>query len=151
MSATLSDLLSLAQSRARELGLPYAGALTPKEACQIWQTAPGALLVDVRTRAEWDWVGRVSGALEIEWMRYPEMKANPDFLAHLKQQADRESLLLFMCRSGQRSHAAATAATQAGWSNCYNVLEGFEGDRDASDHRGAIGGWKAAGLPWTQK
>lgn len=151
MHTTLSDLLSLAQDRARQLNLSYAGAVTPKEAFQILQSAPGARLVDVRTRAEWDWVGRVPGALEIEWLRYPEMKPNPDFFAHLKQQADRESLLLFMCRSGHRSHTAAAAATVAGWSNCYNLLEGFEGDRDASEHRGTIGGWRVAGLPWTQK
>lgn len=149
--STLSELLSLAQNRASELNLPYAGALTPTEACQVWQTAAGARLVDVRTRAEWDWVGRIAGATEIEWLRYPEMKPNPDFFAHLKQQVDHESLVLFICRSGQRSHMAAAAATAAGWANCYNVLEGFEGDRDASEHRSTIGGWKRAGLPWTQK
>lgn len=147
----LSEILRLAQARASELQLPYAGALTPREANEIWQLAPGSRLVDVRTRAEWDWVGRIPGAVEIEWLSYPDMKANPNFLAHLKAQIDGESLLMFLCRSGQRSHQAATAATQAGWSACYNVLEGFEGERDALLHRGHIGGWRQAGLPWEQK
>jgi len=147
----LSETLRLAQARAVDLKLPYAGALTPREANEIWQLAPGAKLVDVRTRAEWDWVGRIAGAVEIEWMTYPEMKANPNFLAQLKTQVDHESLVMFLCRSGQRSHSAAAAATQAGWSDCYNVLEGFEGERDTRQQRGQIGGWRHAGLPWEQK
>ncbi|HAY28189.1 MAG TPA: rhodanese-like domain-containing protein [Candidatus Accumulibacter phosphatis] len=144
----LTDLLQLAQERGHELGLPYAGALTPREACEIWQLAPGARLVDVRTRAEWDWVGRIPGAIEIEWMSYPDSRPNQHFLAQLKQQADREALLLFICRSGARSHNAAALATQAMQRECYNVLEGFEGDVDASGQRGRVGGWRLAGLPW---
>ena len=144
----LTDLLNLAESRARELKLPYAGALTPQEASEIWQLAPGARLVDVRTRAEWDWVGRIPKAVEIEWMGYPGNKPNPDFLAQIKQQVDREALVMFICRSGVRSHNAAALATEAGYTECYNVLEGFEGDKDASGQRGKVGGWRRAGLPW---
>jgi rhodanese-related sulfurtransferase len=144
----LSDLLNLAQTRARELGLPYAGALTPSEACEVWQLAPGAKLVDVRTRAEWDWVGRIPGAVEIEWMIYPGNQPNRDFLAQLKRQVDSESLVMFLCRSGVRSQKAACLATEAGYSGCYNILEGFEGDIDATGQRGKIGGWRKAGLPW---
>ncbi len=144
----LTDLLKLAQERGRELGVPYAGALTPQEAYEVWQLAPGAKLVDVRTRAEWDWVGRIPGAIEIEWQSYPDNKANAHFLPQLKQQADGEALLMFLCRSGVRSHQAATLASQGAYSNCYNVLEGFEGDKDANGQRGKIGGWRRAGLPW---
>ncbi len=144
----LADLLNLAQTRARELGLPYAGALTPKEANEIWQLAPGAKLVDVRTRAEWDWVGRIPGAEEIEWMSYPANQPNSNFLAQLKQQVDPEALVLFICRSGVRSHNAACLASQAGYAECYNILEGFEGDKDANGQRGNVGGWRNAGLPW---
>ena len=90
----LTDLLNLAQARTRELGLPYTGALTPKEAYEVWQLAPGSKLVDVRTRAEWDWVGRIPGAEEIEWMSYPENQPNSFFLAQLKQQVDREALVI---------------------------------------------------------
>jgi len=145
----LADLLNLAQTRARELGLPYAGALTPREAFEILQLAPGARLVDVRTRAEWDWVGRIPGAAEIEWMSYPSNQPNSHFLAQLKHQIDPESLVMFVCRSGVRSHSAACLATEAGYTACYNVLEGFEGDKDAKGQRGKIGGWRHAGLPWT--
>ena len=147
---TLNEVLALAHKRADELGLPYAGALTPAEAQSIWTLAPGAKLVDVRTRAEWDWVGRVPSAIEIEWMSYPGNQPNPNFLTQLFHQVDREALVMFMCRSGTRSSAAATAATQAGYTNCYNVLEGFEGDKDAKGHRNRVGGWRFAGLPWTQ-
>ena len=144
----LTALLNLAQARASELGLPYAGALTPKEAYEIWQLAPGARLVDVRTRAERDWVGRIPGAEEIEWTSYPTGQPNSHFLAQLKQSVDREALVMFICRSGVRSHGAACLASEAGYSECYNVLEGFEGDKDANGQRGKVGGWRHAGLPW---
>ena len=146
----LSETLALAQERARSLNLAYAGALTPREAWEVLQLAPGAKLVDVRTRAEWDWVGRVPGAVEIEWNQYPGGVRNPNFVTELKRQVDPESLVIFLCRSGVRSIGAATAATEAGYANCYNVLEGFEGDKDANGHRGNIGGWRKAGLPWIQ-
>lgn len=146
----LSGILALAQKRARELDLPYEGALTPMEAHEVWQLAPGAKLVDVRTRAELDFVGRIPGALEIEWQFYPGFAMNPHFLDELKRQVDRESLVMFLCRSAHRSHRAAAAATETGFPDCYNVLEGFEGDRDARGQRGKVGGWRAAGLPWQQ-
>ncbi|HEX5803272.1 MAG TPA: rhodanese-like domain-containing protein [Azospira sp.] len=145
----LSEILQLARERAEELQLPYAGALTPKESHEILQLAPGARLVDVRTRAEWVWVGRVPGAVEIEWQNWPDGQTNLNFLAQLRQQVDRESVVLFLCRSGVRSHHAAALASANGWSDCYNVLEGFEGDKDAAGQRGNIGGWRKAGLPWT--
>lgn len=146
----LTDLLRLAQQRAQELDLPYAGALTPAEANSVWQLAPGAKLVDVRTRAEWDWVGRVPDAIEIEWLTYPGNQPNLHFLTQLKREVDPQSLVMFICRSGGRSDMAARAATSAGYSDCYNVLEGFEGDRDAREQRNHIGGWRHAGLPWKQ-
>lgn len=146
----LTELLKLAQERGQAMGLPYKGALTPKEAYAVLQLAPGAKIVDVRTHAEWDWVGHVTDAVEIEWMRYPELDINPNFVAQLSRQVDKEALVMFICRSGQRSNYAATAATEAGYSDCYNVLEGFEGDRDANDQRGKLGGWRLAGLPWYQ-
>lgn len=146
----LTDILRLAQERAQQLKLSYEGALTPSEAFEVLQLAPGAKLVDVRTRAELDWVGRIPGAVEIEWNSYPGSVPNPHFLAQLKQQVDPESLVMFICRSGARSHAAALAASAAGYPDCYNVLEGFEGDKDANGQRGKIGGWRHAGLPWAQ-
>jgi rhodanese-related sulfurtransferase len=146
----INDILSAAHGRAKRLRLPYSGALTPKEAHDLLQQAPGARLVDVRTRAELDWVGRIPGAVELEWLTYPGSKPNPDFPRQLKQQVDSESLVMFICRSGGRSHAAAAVAMQVGYTEVYNVLEGFEGDKDAQDHRNTVGGWRHAGLPWSQ-
>ncbi|WP_227817971.1 rhodanese-like domain-containing protein [Nitrogeniibacter aestuarii] len=147
---TLTDILSLAKKRAEDLNLPYAGALTPAEAHQVWQLAPGARLVDVRTRAEWDWVGRIPDSVEIEWMSYPGNQPNASFLAELKHQVDPEALVMFICRSGARSNNAARVAAENGYTESYNVLEGFEGDKDANGHRNRIGGWRKAGLPWHQ-
>lgn len=146
----LTDILTLARTRGQALGRPYKGELTPQEAFDVLRLAPGAQIVDVRTRAEWDWVGRVPKAIEIEWNQYPGGVRNPNFLAELKRQVDPEAPVLFLCRSGARSIAAATAATEAGYSDCYNILEGFEGDKDANGHRNNIGGWRWAGLPWHQ-
>jgi len=146
----ISEILQLADARGAALGRPYKGELTPQEACDLLRLAPGAKIVDVRTRAEWDWVGRVPGAVEIEWNQYPGGVRNPNFVAELQRQVDPEALIMFLCRSGARSIGAATAATEAGYGNCYNILEGFEGDRDANGQRNKIGGWRHAGLPWHQ-
>jgi rhodanese-related sulfurtransferase len=146
----ISDILKSAQQRAKDMNLPYEGALLPSEAYQLTQQAPAAKLVDVRTRAEWEWVGVIPAAVQIEWQTYPGGAPNPNFLSELKQQVDKESLVMFLCRSGARSHQAAIAATQAGYLDCYNILQGFEGDKDAQGHRNSVGGWRAAGLPWRQ-
>jgi rhodanese-related sulfurtransferase len=146
----ITAILQAAQQRAKDLNLPYEGALYPAEAYEIQQSAPGTKLVDVRSRAELDWVGCIPGAAVIEWASYPGMKTNPHFIAQLEQQVDKEALVIFFCRSGVRSHHAAAVATQAGYSDCYNMLEGFEGEMDPSKHRNTIGGWRVAGLPWEQ-
>lgn len=148
--ADLSDVLAQAQERARSFNLPYAGALPPADAWQVLQEAEQACLVDVRTSAECDWVGRVPGAIEIEWNQYPAGIRNPDFLSELSRQVDRDAIILFLCRSGARSDGAARLASEAGFTRCYNILEGFEGDKDEHSHRGRINGWKFAGLPWEQ-
>jgi rhodanese-related sulfurtransferase len=147
---TLSEIFVKASGRARQLGLPYSGALMPAEAYELWRNAPGAKLIDVRTRAEWDYVGRIPGAVQIELLTYPGNRPNPEFLAELAEHADKNEPVLFICRSGGRSHNAALLAQQAGYAASYNVLEGFEGDRDAQGHRNTTGGWRFAGLPWTQ-
>ena len=144
------DILTAALERARQMGLPYSGALLPQEAFQLWQSLSGAKLVDVRSRAEWDWVGRIPGAVEIELLAYPGNRPNPAFVQELEQKVDAGAPVLFICRSGGRSHNAAMLAQQAGYADCYNVLEGFEGDRDPQGHRNTLGGWRAAGLPWVQ-
>ena len=146
----VDEILKAAKERATEMNLPYQGALLPKEAYTLMTEAPNAKLVDVRSRAEWDYVGRMPGSVEIEFLPYPSSQPNPNFLNQLKAQVKPDSLVMFICRSGQRSHNAATMATQAGYSNCFNVLEGFEGAKDGAQHRNTIGGWRVAGLPWIQ-
>jgi rhodanese-related sulfurtransferase len=145
---TLSKTLEQARQVAQANGLPYSGAVTPQQAWDILQTAPSAKLVDVRSSQELELVGRIPGAIHIEWSYYPDWKPNPDFLAQLKMQVDNESLVMFVCRTGGRSHNAATVAQQAGFTESYNVLQGFEGEPNREKQRGKINGWKAAGLPW---
>ncbi len=137
-----------ALERGQKLKLPYAGALPPSDAYTLMQA--GARLVDIRTQAELYWVGRIPGTVPVEWNSYPGGVLNLDFAKQLADSIDREEPVMFICRSGGRSHHAAMAATQAGFSECYNVLEGFEGDKDDGQHRNTIGGWRAAGLPWVQ-
>jgi len=150
IAMTTEDTLKKARQRAKEMGPPYEGALTPQEAHEVVE-AGGARLVDVRTKAELDWVGRVPGAVEVELLTYPGSRPNPAFVQQLESAVpDKNTPLLFLCRSGGRSHNAAMLAMQAGYAETYNVLEGFEGDKDDSDHRSTVGGWRKAGLPWIQ-
>ena len=149
MSSLIAEILATAHERASEKGLTYAGELFPQEAYTLMQQA-GARLIDVRTRAEFDYVGRIPSSVEIEWQSYPGGQPNPHFMAQLKQQVDGEALVLFICRSGARSHAAAAAAAGAGYTQAYNVLEGFQGDKDEHGHRDSVAGWRFAGLPWVQ-
>ncbi len=141
-----------ARLRQQEAGLPYAGAVTPEEALALLAADPSVKLVDLRTQAERDWVGRVAipepQHLAVQWSLYPGGAKNPDFLEQLSQQASTDQVLLMLCRSGVRSRFAAEAATAAGFAHCYDILEGFEGDRDGAGHRKSIGGWCKAGLPW---
>ena len=110
---SISDILENAKTRAEADGLPYIGALLPAEAAELLKAAPGAKLVDVRTRAEWDYVGRIPGAVQIEWQTYPGGQPNPAFLTQLEAQVYPEALVMFICRSGARSHSAAAAAARS--------------------------------------
>jgi len=137
--------------------MSYAGDLKPTEAWKLLTENRNAQLVDVRTRPEWMFVGLPDltslGRRPVlqSWQVFPGMEIDANFTAELTDQlADKEAPLLFICRSGGRSRAAAQAMTAAGYRRCYNVAEGFEGNPDAERHRGKTGGWKAAGLPWVQ-
>ncbi|VXB37350.1 rhodanese-like domain-containing protein [Massilia sp. 9I] len=142
----------LANARQRAVGQPYAGAVTPEEAFALLQSDPRVKLVDVRTNAERDWVGQVAipeaQHLAVQWATYPGGQPNPAFGAQLEQLARKDEVLLFLCRSGVRSRHSARVATEAGYAESYDILEGFEGDRDVDGHRKTIGGWCKAGLPW---
>ena len=142
----------LQEARNRAAGQPYAGAVTPQEAYELVQADPRVKLIDVRTNAERDWVGRVAippaQHAAIEWNSYPGGAQNPNFVQQLEQSASRDDVLLFLCRSGVRSRHAAKAATENGYTESYDILEGFEGDKDAEGHRKTVGGWCKHGLPW---
>ena len=143
----LKDILQLAAQRAAAKGLPYAGELTPQEAFSALQQGT-VVLVDVRSRAELELVGRVPNANHVEWAFYPGMIANADFASQLQAQVDKSQAIVFMCRTGGRSHNAAVVAEELGYT-AYNMLEGFEGEANAQKQRTLINGWKQAGLPWS--
>lgn len=135
----------------------YAGDVDAKEAWNMLERDAAAVLVDVRTRAEWEFVGVPSlealgkRPVMVEWQPYPNTGPNPEFARQVAAAgvgADRT--VLFICRSGGRSAAAAALMTAQGYSRCYNVAGGFEGPPDGDRHRGQIDGWKALGLPWVQ-
>jgi rhodanese-related sulfurtransferase len=136
--------------------MSYAGDVTPEQAWAALRDEPGAVLVDVRTRAEWTYVGLPDlgsldkDVLRVEWQRFPDGQVNGAFIGELESAGvGKDQPVYFLCRSGVRSVAAAAAATAAGWQASFNVLDGFEGPHDAQHHR-AVAGWKVAGLPWVQ-
>jgi rhodanese-related sulfurtransferase len=145
----VQGILQSAQQRSLENGFPYLGALTPSEAYAILQADPKALLVDVRTKAELELVGRVPNALNLEWAFYPGMVKNEQFAEQLVANVDKDLTVLFLCRTGGRSHNAAVLAEQLGYAQAYNILEGFEGEANALKQRTTVNGWKHANLPWT--
>ncbi|MGH6872789.1 MAG: rhodanese-like domain-containing protein [Rhizomicrobium sp.] len=139
----------------------YAGDLDVREAWELLKSEPAAQLIDVRTAAEWAFVGQPDlsslgrRVQAIEWQSFPAMAINPGFTEAAagtlnKAGATKDTPVLFLCRSGARSRAAAIALTNAGFTRAYNISGGFEGDADASGHRGRKNGWKAANLPWRQ-
>lgn len=135
----------------------YAGDLTPTEAWEMLSARAEAQLVDVRTLPEWQFIGlpnlSVLGKKPacLSWKFYPTMETNSEFTAQLQREIpDKSTPLLFLCRTGGRSLDAAVAATKAGYAECYNIAEGFEGKLDPQCHRGTASGWKASNLPWEQ-
>lgn len=148
-----SAIINTARQRGQNQQLPYAGAVTPSEAHALLSDDADVMLVDVRTNAERDWVGRVNiNAAQhaaVQWSTYPGGVANANFLEELSVIApQKDKTLLFLCRSGVRSRHAAKLATDNGYTSAFDILEGFEGDKDAESHRKTVGGWCAAGLPW---
>ena len=142
-------------------GQDYSGELSAREAWDLLTKTPDATLIDVRTRAEWNFVGLVDlspigkEVVLLEWQGFPSGQVDPNFANTLVAELSRRGVgpdapLLFLCRSGGRSAAAARAVTASGRDHCYNVAAGFEGDLDADRHRGRRGGWKAENLPWVQ-
>ena len=139
----------------------YAGDVDPATAWASLADDARAVLVDVRTRAEWSFVGLPvltslgKQPITLEWQSFPTMSVNPDFVTILDEALiaagfGRDTQVFFLCRSGHRSRLAAEAMTAVGWARCFNISEGFEGGLDGESHRGRVAGWKARGLPWSQ-
>jgi rhodanese-related sulfurtransferase len=131
----------------------HKGDVMPAAAYEQLKASENAYLIDVRTDAEWNFVGvpAVDRLLRLSWQSYPTMERNGRFVEMVEEAGiPKDAEIFLICRSGARSAAAANALTDAGFANCYNVAQGFEGDRDGEGHRGTVGGWKRAGLPWVQ-
>lgn len=149
----LPAVLEHARAQAAEQGLSYAGGVTPQQAWQLLQDG-AAQLVDVRSAEELKFVGQVPGGQHVAWATGTALTRNPRFVreleAKLAKAGGKDATVLLLCRSGKRSVLAAEAAAKAGFTNVYNVLEGFEGEIDASGQRGHGDGWRFHGLPWAQ-
>lgn len=135
------------------------GELTPKQAYQLLQDDPRAVLVDIRSTMEFLFVGHPTGAVHVPWIDEPEWTVNPDFAVDVRKlmlggvvcdNMEGCAPIILICRSGKRSKEAARALLEAGLRNVYHVDEGFEGERDEHHHRGTLGGWRFHGLPWEQ-
>ncbi|KWF59731.1 rhodanese-like domain-containing protein [Burkholderia pseudomultivorans] len=138
-----------ARAAAVSAGTPYAGGVAPAVAWALF-SAGDALLVDVRTAEERKFVGHVPASLHVAWATGTSLTRNPRFVRELEAKTGKDAVVLLLCRSGNRSAQAAEAATKAGFTQVFNVLEGFEGDLDDGQHRGGRNGWRFHGLPWVQ-
>jgi len=149
LATPLSPILANARHRAERDQLPYAGSVSPQDAWTLFQAGEG-VLIDVRTAEERKFVGHVPETKHVAWMTGLSLSRNPRFAKELEAKAGKGETILLLCRSGKRSAAAAEAAAKAGFTNVFNILEGFEGDLDEQQRRGAFNGWRHAGLPWVQ-
>ncbi|SMN01750.1 Rhodanese-related sulfurtransferase [uncultured Candidatus Thioglobus sp.] len=133
--------------------------ISPQQAWEILEGEPLAVLLDVRTSMEFEYIGRPVHALHVPWMDAPDWKIDTAFVNKVRQalikrtglhQGLESIAILTICRSGKRSQAAATQLASQGFSNLYNIEDGFEGGLDNNNHRNTINGWRFAGLPWEQ-
>jgi rhodanese-related sulfurtransferase len=148
-SSAASPILDQARQQAAADNLPYAGSVSPQDAWSLVQSGE-AVLIDVRTAEERKFVGHVPETKHVAWMTGLSLSRNPRFVKELESKAGKSDVVLLLCRSGKRSAAAAEAATKSGFTNVFNIIEGFEGDLDEEQRRGAFNGWRHAGLPWIQ-
>lgn len=154
MSATLDtsaelDALQAHRETAASQGLPYAGQVPPVLAWALFEQG-AAVLVDVRSGEERKFVGHVPGSVHVAWATGTALTRNPRFVRELEAKVRKDAVVLLLCRSGKRSALAAEVAAKAGFTSVFNVLEGFEGEIDAQQHRGVADGWRFRGLPWVQ-
>ncbi len=131
----------------------YKGDITPPEAHERLKKNANAVLIDVRTQPEWTFVGvpQVDRLVRLSWQVYPQMEINARFVDEVEGMSlPKDTEIMCICRSGARSASAASALSKSGYSNVWNVAEGFEGDKDGKGQRGKSNGWKSHGLPWVQ-
>ncbi|MES2877128.1 MAG: rhodanese-like domain-containing protein [Pseudomonadota bacterium] len=148
-STELPDSLESVRAVALATGLSYAGGVPPQLAFDLFSKGE-AQLVDVRSAEERKFVGHVPGSLHVPWASGTSLTRNPRFVRELEAKVGKDATILLLCRSGKRSDLAADAAAKAGFTRVFNVLEGFEGEIDAQQHRGGSDGWRLRGLPWIQ-
>ena len=141
--------LDVLQAQAKAEGLPYAGRVSPQLAWELF-SRDEAQLVDVRTAEERKFVGHVPGTVHVAWATGTALTRNPRFARELESKVKKDGVVLLLCRSGKRSALAAQAATAAGFTRVFNILEGFEGELNAAQQRGSQDGWRFHGLPWVQ-
>jgi rhodanese-related sulfurtransferase len=148
-SIATHEALVRAREAAAAAGLAYAGGVSPRDAWALVSSGE-VLLVDVRTAEERKFVGHVPESLHVAWATGTSLTRNPRFVRELEAKTGKDAVILLLCRSGNRSAQAADAAAKAGFTQVYNVLEGFEGDLDERKRRGGSNGWRFHGLPWQQ-
>ncbi|MQY51121.1 rhodanese-like domain-containing protein [Rhodocyclus tenuis] len=142
-------MLAAARARAVSENLPFAGSVSPRDAWTL-AAAGAAVIVDVRTAEEYKYVGHVPNSPLVQWQSGRALVKNPRFAKELAAKVNKDEPVLLLCRSGKRSAAAAEAATRAGFTQVFNIREGFEGDISSDGKRGTQGGWRHHDLPWTQ-
>lgn len=149
IDSAAAEILRTARAAAVSDNLGYAGGIPPVDAWAL-VTSGAAILVDVRSGEERKFVGHVPDTLHVAWATGTALTRNPRFARELEAKVKKDQVILFLCRSGKRSADAAQTATKAGFTHAFNVLEGFEGDIDAEQQRGRLGGWRLHRLPWVQ-
>lgn len=145
------DIFARAAQYAIDEKVSYAGGIPPQDAWALVQ-AGAAVLVDVRSNEERHFVGHVPAGEHVAWATGTSLNRNPRFVKELdiKLKGNKDQVIVLLCRSGKRSALAAEAAANAGFTQAYNILEGFEGELNERQQRGAVGGWRFVELPWVQ-
>lgn len=150
-SEQIQEILTRAAQYAVEENVSYAGGIPPQDAWALVE-AGAAVLVDVRSNEERHFVGRVPTGEHVAWATGTSLNRNPRFVKELevKLKGNKDQIIVLLCRSGKRSALAAEAAANAGFTQAYNILEGFEGELNDQQQRGTADGWRFADLPWVQ-
>lgn len=143
------SIFQQAQKEAEQQNLGFTGSISPNDAWNLFQNHH-AVIVDVRTNEERKFVGYIPESIHVAWATGTSFNRNPRFVKELENKVGKDKVILLLCRSGNRSAQAASAAFQADFEQVYNILEGFEGDLNDQQQRGQKNGWRIHELPWIQ-